>query len=112
MFISIPKDFFVPVVFGEDFIFNVENGNMELETNMYRESTESNNNIFYNKVIATNSEKSLKEKKDEVEEKNKDIKPIYITLKDQFGCEEEFKLFKNLDDEYISQVSGKQCDKE
>ena len=39
MFISIPREFFVPVVFGEGFTLNEENNNLELDLNMYREST-------------------------------------------------------------------------
>lgn len=39
MFISIPKEFFVPVIFGDTFILNEENNNLELDLNMYREST-------------------------------------------------------------------------
>lgn len=35
MFISIPKEFFVPVLFSEDFRYNFENENMEYDTNEY-----------------------------------------------------------------------------
>lgn len=71
MFISIPKEFFVPVIFGEGFILNEENNNLEIERNMYRESTgnKSNNeniNISKNKEYLENS-KSAKEKQDIVE---------------------------------------------
>ena len=31
MFISIPKEFFVPVIFGEGFTLNEENNNLELD---------------------------------------------------------------------------------
>ena len=31
MFISIPKEFFVPVVFGDGFTLNEENNNLELD---------------------------------------------------------------------------------
>lgn len=34
MFISIPKDFFVPVLFSEDFRYNLENNTMEYDTEM------------------------------------------------------------------------------
>ena len=44
MFISIPKEFFVPVIFGDTFILNEENNNLELDLNMYRESTGKKNN--------------------------------------------------------------------
>ena len=51
MFISIPKEFFVPVVFGEGFTLNEENNNLELDLNMYRESTGKKNisNLGMNK---------------------------------------------------------------
>ena len=39
MFISIPKEFFVPVVFSDSFILNKENNHLEFDTNSYREST-------------------------------------------------------------------------
>ena len=44
MFISIPKEFFVPVVFGEGFVLNEENNNLELDLNMYRESVGQKSN--------------------------------------------------------------------
>ena len=36
MFISIPKEFFVPVIFSDGFILNQENDHLELDTNLYR----------------------------------------------------------------------------
>ena len=41
MFISIPKEFFVPVIFSDGFILNQENDHLELDTNLYRKSSES-----------------------------------------------------------------------
>ena len=51
MFISIPKEFFVPVIFGEGFTLNEENNNLEIDLNMYRESTGKKNisNLGMNK---------------------------------------------------------------
>lgn len=69
MFISIPREFFVPVVFGEGFVLNEQNNNLELDTNVYRESTENkstNKNININYL---NESKSLKEKQDIIDEK-------------------------------------------
>ena len=40
MFISIPKEFFVPVIFSDGFILNQENDHLELDTNLYRKSSE------------------------------------------------------------------------
>ena len=56
MFISIPREFFVPVVFGEGFTLNEENNNLELDLNMYRESTgkKSNANLEINKEYFRN----------------------------------------------------------
>lgn len=72
MFISIPKEFFVPVVFGEGFVLNEENNNLELDLNMYRESVGQKSNavvdIAKNKSYLDNS-KSAKEKQDIVEAK-------------------------------------------
>lgn len=39
MFISIPKEFFVPVIFSDGFVLNKENDNLELDTNLYREES-------------------------------------------------------------------------
>ena len=74
MFISIPKEFFVPVVFGEGFTLNEENNNLELDLNMYRESTGKKNisNLGMNKeYLEKNKEyleksKTAKEKQDTV----------------------------------------------
>ena len=43
MFISIPKEFFVPVIFSDGFILNQENDHLELDTNLYRKSSERAN---------------------------------------------------------------------
>ena len=61
MFISIPKEFFVPVVFGEGFTLNEENNNLELDLNMYRESTgkKSNANLEINKEYLESNKKYL-----------------------------------------------------
>ena len=75
MFISIPKEFFVPVVFGEGFTLNEENNNLELDLNMYRESTGKKNisNLGMNKeYLEKNKEyleksKTAKEKQDIVD---------------------------------------------
>ena len=72
MFISIPKEFFVPVIFGDTFILNEENNNLELDLNMYRESTGKKNisNLGMNKeYLEKNKEyleksKTAKEKQD------------------------------------------------
>ena len=65
MFISIPKEFFVPVIFGEGFTLNEENNNLEIDLNMYRESTgkKDNSNLKMNKEYLENS-KTAKEKQD------------------------------------------------
>ena len=68
MFISIPKEFFVPVVFGEGFILNEQNNHLELDTDMYRESTGKKTiNETINKTYLDKS-KSAKEKQDIIDE--------------------------------------------
>ena len=63
MFISIPKEFFVPVIFGEGFTLNEENNNLELDLSMYRESTgkKTTSNLEMNKEYLEQS-KTAKEK--------------------------------------------------
>ena len=43
MFISIPKEFFVPVIFSDGFILNQENDHLELDTNLYRKISKKAN---------------------------------------------------------------------
>ena len=45
MFISIPKEFFVPVVFSEDFRYNSENDSMEYD-NSYRSVVNSRESLY------------------------------------------------------------------
>ena len=132
MFISIPKEFFVPVVFGDGFTLNEENNNLELDLNMYRESTgkKSNINLEINKKYLEGS-KTSKEKQDIVEmevkmdenqcgnkvevegstvknEKNKGT-TMYMSLKEKEDyekfCSDEGKMFEELDNEFIENIS-------
>ena len=72
MFISIPKEFFVPVVFGEGFTLNEENNNLELDLSMYRESTgkknisdlENNKEYLEKNKAYLEKSKTAKEKQD------------------------------------------------
>ena len=70
MFISMPKEFFVPVVFGEGFILNEENDHLELDLSRSREisnkKNEAKTDITKNKEYLEKS-KSSKEKQDIVE---------------------------------------------
>ena len=130
MFISIPKEFFVPVVFGEGFTLNEENNNLELDLSMYRESTgkKTTSNLEANKEYFEKS-KTAKEKQDIVNievnmnEKQCGNKPkiegttnikanettMYMCLKekDDFEkiCNDEGKLFEELDDEFIENIN-------
>lgn len=130
MFISIPKEFFVPVVFGDGFTLNEENNNLELDLNMYRESTGKKNNINLesNKTYLEGS-KTSKEKQDIVGiEVNIDenqcgnkvegntIKTgkdkgtiMYMSLKEKEDyerfCSDEGKMFEELDGEFIENIS-------
>ena len=132
MFISIPKEFFVPVVFGEGFTLNEENNNLEIDLNMYRESTgkKDNSNLKMNKEYLENS-KTAKEKQDIVDievnmnekqcgnkaqvgestaksEKEKGT-TIYMSLKEKSDfeklCSDEGKIFEELDDEFIENIN-------
>lgn len=53
MFISIPKEFFVEVIFDKKFTLNKENNNMELDTDNYRESNTDNKESIKTEVIYT-----------------------------------------------------------
>ena len=58
MFISIPKEFFVEVIFDKKFILNKENNNMELDTDNYRENNiDDNDTIVYTELVDMNIEK-------------------------------------------------------
>ena len=132
MFISIPKEFFVPVIFGEGFTLNEENNNLEIDLNMYRESTgkKDNSNLKMNKEYLENS-KTAKEKQDivnievnmnekqcgnkaKVEDntttnKKENGSTIYVPLKEKSDfeklCSNEGKIFEELDDEFIENIN-------
>ena len=120
MFISIPKEFFVPVIFGEGFILNEENNNLELDTAMYRESTKvkgEGNISNYNILANINSEKMLEkmdmEKITDKQEKSKESDPIYIALNKEEDIDDKCveNIFENIDDEYINSLNDKKiCD--
>ena len=80
MFISIPKEFFVPVVFGDGFVLNEENNNLELDLNMYRESTgkKSNINEEINKEYLENNKKYLEGSK--ASKEKQDIVDIEVNM--------------------------------
>ena len=132
MFISIPKEFFVPVIFGDTFILNEENNNLELDLNMYRESTgkKNNDNLEMNKEYLKNS-KAIKEKQDIIDVEvnmneeqcgNKEITKtetqeegttMYMPLKGEIDlnkmCNEVGKIFELIDDELIENIEIKGC---
>ena len=135
MFISIPKEFFVPVIFGDTFILNEENNNLELDLNMYRESTgkKNNDNLEMNKEYLKNS-KAIKEKQDIIDVEvnmneeqcgNKEITKtetkeegttMYMPLKGEIDlnkmCNEVGKIFELIDDEFIENIEIKGCNEE
>ena len=132
MFISTPKEFFVPVVFGDGFTLNEENNNLELDLNMYRESTgkKNNDNLEMNKEYLKNS-KAIKEKQDIIDVEvnmneeqcgNKEITKtetkeegttMYMPLKGEIDlnkmCNEVGKIFELIDDEFIENIEIKGC---
>lgn len=85
MFFSIPKEFFVPVIFDKGFVLNTENNNMELDTDNYRENTVTKNNVETNL------------KKEVIENEN------YNMGKETKDCNIiNLDIVKEIDDEYIS----------
>lgn len=134
MFISIPNEFFVPVIFGDAFTLNEENNNLELDLNMYRESTskKNNNNLEMNKEYLENS-KAMKEKQDiidievnmnenqcgnkEEKKSNTEVKQegttIYMPLKGEIDlnkmCNNVGEIFELLDDEFVENIEIKGC---
>lgn len=91
MFISIPKEFFVPVVFGDGFVLNEENNNLELDLNMYRESTgkKSNINEEINKEYLENNKKYLEGSK--ASKEKQDIVDIEVNM-DEKQCGNKAKV--------------------
>ena len=128
MFISIPKEFFVPVVFSDSFILNKENNHLEFDTNSYRESTGKTKGESMSKTLENS--KSANEKQDILQVEmskgecgnNKEvIKPIekkdntiYMSLKkeeDEYKmCKENGKIFSEIDDEFIDNIVIKGCE--
>ena len=53
MYISIPKEFFVPVLFSEDFRVNLENNSMDYDTE--KQKQEISNDLSRNKLLDLNS---------------------------------------------------------
>lgn len=131
MFISIPKEFFVPVIYGENFVFNEESNNLELDTDLYRESTKTKatENIPIKEsgvseakketIISNKKAESTIEEKTNVAVKNKatkkeciEINTMYIELKSKEvadKCKISKDIFSELDDEYINNVDKKDC---
>lgn len=130
MFISIPKEFFVPVVFSDSFMLNKENDHLEFDTNSYRESTGKIENENINKTMENS--KSANEKQDilQVEMSNGECgkneegvqsaekmdNTIYMSLKKDLEeykkCEENKNIFTEIDDEFIGNIVIKGCEKE
>ena len=128
MFISIPKEFFVPVVFSDSFILNKENNHLEFDTNSYRESTGKTKGESMSKTLENS--KSANEKQDilqvemskcECGNNEEVIKPIekkdntiYMSLKkeeDEYKmCKENGKIFSEIDDEFIDNIVIKGCE--
>lgn len=93
MFLSIPEEFFVPVLFSSKFTLNTENNNMEYDT-----SEENGVNVGYRGP----KEEVTKEITEEAEEKEKVEKEIKL------DNENEEVILSEADEEYIhSQTVGK-----
>lgn len=93
MFLSIPEEFFVPVLFSSKFELNVENNNMEYDT------SEKNGVNVGNRGI---KKEEIKEITEESEEKEKVEKLIKL------DNENEQVILSEADEEYIhSQTVGR-----
>lgn len=89
MFISIPEEFFVPVLFSSRFTLNTENNNMEYDT--------ENKNIINNGYRLP--EEFITEEKEEKKKVEKEI---------ELDNENEEIILTEADEEYIhSQTVGK-----
>ncbi|MEG1287433.1 MAG: hypothetical protein RSD13_05210 [Clostridium sp.] len=89
MFISIPEEFFVPVLFSSRFKFNSENNNMEYDTDN-------------EKIINSGYRSPGEEITEEIEEKEKVQKEIKL------DSENDEEILNESDEEYIhSQTVGK-----
>lgn len=89
MFISIPEEFFVPVLFSSRFKFNSENNNMEYDTDN-------------EKIINSGYRSTGEEITEEIEEKEKVQKEIKL------DSENDEEILNESDEEYIhSQTVGK-----
>ena len=77
MFISIPKEFFVEVIFDKKFTLNRENNNMELDTDNYRENNTADKEDAKSEIIYT-------ELKDMNSSCNKINKELLDSIDDEF----------------------------
>ncbi|WP_196000051.1 hypothetical protein [Clostridium sp. 1001271B_151109_B4] len=128
MFISIPKEFFVPVVFSDSFILNKETNHLEFDTNLYRESTGKTKSESISKTLENS--KSANEKQDILQVEMSNVKcgkseeeaktaekkdnTIYMSLKkdeDEYKkCEEIEQIFTEIDEEFIGNIVIKGCE--
>lgn len=94
MFISIPKEFFIPVLFSEKFELNLDNNNMEYDT---RELSRKDNT---HKIV---DKKVTSEITEESEEKKKVAKEM------EMDNENDGAILSEADEEFIhSQNAGKE----
>lgn len=112
MFLSIPKQFFVPVVFSENFVLNNENNNMEYDTNDYRESTKSTvlkSNVTQNMTIENKSVEMIKEaNKNNDEDQN--IKASCQNVLNEMLLYEKNNPYGDIDNEYVLENTKQEDD--
>ena len=103
MFLSIPQEFFVPVVFNENFVLNNENNNMEYDTEAYREVSKnktSQNNMLESEEVTVNKQEVSSNLKDNC--KNNLQKELNSM---------ETNPYYQIDNEYVLEVIQEKDDK-
>ena len=101
MFISIPKSFFVPVLFSDKFELNSENNNMEYDTDnnnlrsVMAEMIEKYNTEELDKMDETEELEEKMDETEELEEKMNDLKEINLDKSN------DNYIFDEADEEFV-----------
>ena len=109
MFISIPKEFFVPVLFGDNYTLNLETQNMEFDTERIRENRKKRKKIIDKKIHKKNDNgKIYVEIDDEYVNSMTGSKSNIKTTRlkdDTVGSKDN--IYKEIDDDYVNEVRRK-----
>ena len=109
MFLSIPKEFFVPVVYSNKFILNTDNNNMEYDTDFFRESTNKKNEVPQKQNIVQQNKTNVEVNKNQIISniKYECEKKVNDCIKADVDKE---NMFVEIDAEYIIDISKKKED--